>query len=126
MSVKKRLEAFRAEHKGVDHLVFGDLASGMVLFGVSDEPKGQEAHDHLIAQAVGVLAGEAAVLADLSTDSGNGIQVIVSDATGTRIFSSVDAAPDEVLVLELARAAGAGTLGDAAIEILLSLAEEEE
>ena len=121
MSVREELEAFQSQYDGVDHLVFADIGTGMVLLGVSMSDRPQEEHDALAARAEQVLLGNAQQLAKLSGEHDGQFWVYSSD--GPAIFVRSPAS-DEVLAMRLSRTADPAEIAKGAMEVLDLIVEE--
>lgn len=119
MSLRKALDDFLAAHGGINHLVYGDVKTGMVLYAGSAAVRGQEDHDRLMARGIDIL-GTVSSGAEPETP----LQVIVSDMNGIAVFVRAADGGDEGIFMQLDHAGNAIEIADAAAAALVQFAGE--
>ena len=126
MSVREDLEALGTASAGVDHLVYGDLGTGMVLYANSEIPKGQEDHDALVKRGQSVFAKGLGGLEKAAGCADADVQVCIVDDRGTYLFVRSAPAQDEGLCLSVSPATDIVDLGDRAAAVLAGFGAHED
>ena len=123
MSIQERLESFRQNHSGIDHLVYADLSAGMVLVTASATPRRQEDHDALVVRGSAAMSESVRALAN-GLGSDVGCQVLVKDGRGNALIIAASSSPDEAFVLSVADDTNTRAISLEAVEILTELGAE--
>ncbi len=116
MNLRDELDQFLAAKSGIEHIVYGDLTTGMVLYANATGSCQQEDHDQLLQQGVKALRAV--------WDFGNEAvrQILVSNGREITLFVAGSGDSDEGLCFVLNSAVGAAETADAAYETLARFA----
>lgn len=124
MNTRELLEDFRTGQSGIDHLVYGDLTTSMVLFAASEMPLPQEAHDGLAARGVAALTSAPDAVAGLAGMHSGGLQISVANQNGFELYVQSETTAEEALFLKMQIGSDPVATADAAARLLTQLAAD--
>ena len=119
MSLREELDQFLTAHGGIDHLVYGDVSTGMVLYAGAVQTRAQEDHDRLLASGLQAFRD-----ATMEVDAKDGIEIFISDADCNHLFVRGSSESEEGLFFELGDMGNAFTIADAASAMLAKFAAD--
>ena len=126
MGLREDLEALRENHPEIQHLVYGDLSTNMVLFATADDERGQEDHDRLITFGSKTLVVANEVFKAWSKSEEPGAEIVIGGQGTATIISRANSSSDEALILSLSRGADVSAIGKSAATALSQIAGDED